>query len=74
MRIIISVKKKMNSVGNPLDQLTRNTDFVLILALLTLENHCTQTIQSLCGGCSGCVHKIEYLAVNKGNIWSIFYL
>ena len=33
-----------------------------------LENHCTQTAQSLRGGCIRQVHKIEYLAVNKGNI------
>ena len=34
--------------------------------LVTLENHCTPTGQSLCGGCSQQVHKIEYLV--KGNI------
>ena len=35
---------------------------------ITLENHCTQTVQSSRGGCSRQVHKKEYLAVNKGNI------
>ena len=34
----------------------------------TLENHCTQTAQSSRDGCSQRVHKIVYLAVNKGNI------
>ena len=34
----------------------------------TLENHCTRTAQSSRGGCSRRMHKIEYLAVNKGNI------
>ena len=34
----------------------------------TLENHCTRTAQSSRGGCSRRVHKIEYLAVKKGNI------
>ena len=33
-----------------------------------LENHCTRTAQSLCGGCSLRVHKIVNLAVKKGNI------
>ena len=34
----------------------------------TLENHCTQTAQSSCGGCSRQVHEIGYLAVKKGYI------
>ena len=42
-------------------------------ARVTLENHCTRTAQSEHGCCSRRVHKIVYLAVNKGNIWSIFY-
>ena len=39
-----------------------------------LENHCTQTSQSSRGGCSRQVHKIEYLAVNKGNVLVNFLL
>ena len=39
----------------------------------TLENHCTQTVQSLRAGCSRQGHKIVYLAVKKGNILPIFY-
>ena len=35
---------------------------------ITLENHCTRTAQSSRGGCNRQVHKIEYLAVEKGNI------
>ena len=45
-----------------------------ILPLITLENHCTLTAQSLRGGCSRGVHKIVYLAVYKGNILVIFLL
>ena len=37
--------------------------------LFTLENHCTRSVQSLCGGCSRRVHKIVYPAVKKGHIW-----
>ena len=33
-----------------------------------LENLCTGTGQLSHGGCSRGVHKIDYLAVNKGNI------
>ena len=40
----------------------------------TLEDHCTRKAQSSSGGCSQRVHKIEYLAVNKGNILVIFLL
>ena len=40
----------------------------------TLENHCTRTTQSSCCGCSRRVHKIVYLAVNKGNILVNFLL
>ena len=39
----------------------------------TLENDCTRTAQSSRGGCSRRVHKIVYLAVNKGNILVIFF-
>ena len=39
----------------------------------TLENHCTRTVQSSCGGCSRRVHKIVNLAVQKGNICDLFY-
>ena len=39
----------------------------------TLENHCTRTAQSSHGGCSRRVHKIVYLAVNKGYILVIFF-
>ena len=39
-----------------------------------LENHCTQTAQSSRGGCSRRVHKIVYLAVNKGNILVNFFI
>ena len=38
-----------------------------------LENNCTRTAQSSCGGCSRRVHKIEYLAVNKINILVNFF-
>ena len=41
---------------------------------LTLQNHCTRTALSSPGGCSPQVHKIEYLAVNKGNILVNFLL
>ena len=41
---------------------------MLIKMRYTLENHCTRTAQSSRGGCRRRVHKIEYLAVNKGNI------
>ena len=34
---------------------------------ITLENHRTRTAQLSRGGCSRRVHKIKYLAVNKGN-------
>ena len=42
----------------------------------TLNNHsdCSRTAQSLRGGCSRRVHKIVYLAVNKGNIMVNFLL
>ena len=40
----------------------------------TLENYCTRTVQSSRGGCSLQVHKIEHLAVNKGNILVLFLL
>ena len=39
----------------------------------TLENHCTRTAQSSRSGCSRRVHKIEYLAVKRGNILVIFF-
>ena len=45
----------------------------LIYACFTLENHCTGTVQSFRGGCSRRVHKIVYLAVNKGNSLVIFF-
>ena len=38
-----------------------------------LENHCTLTAQSSCGGCSRRVHKIVYQTVNKGNILVTFF-
>ena len=42
---------------------------------MTIENHCTRTAQSSRGGCSRRVHKIEYLAVNKGkSLVNIFIL
>ena len=40
----------------------------LISAFVTLENHCTRTAQSSCGGYRRRVHKKVYLAVIKGNI------
>ena len=40
---------------------------------IMLENHCTQTVQSSCGGCSRRVHKIVYLAVKKDNIFGQFF-
>ena len=40
------------------------TDFIMF----TLQNHCIRTAKSSRGGCSRRVHKIVYLAVNKGNI------
>ena len=50
---------------------------LLLGILTTLENHCTQTAQSSCGGCSRQVHKIVYQAVKKGiilvNIFSFSY-
>ena len=46
----------------------------LLLNYITLENHCTRTAQSSGGGCSRRVHKIEYLAVIKGNILVNFLL
>ena len=45
---------------------------MLNLPSITLENHCTRATQSSRGGCSRRVHKIEYLAVDKGNILVIF--
>ena len=33
--------------------------------IMTLENHCTRTAQSSCGGCSRRVHKIMYLTVKR---------
>ena len=44
------------------------TEYLISFSLYTLENHSTRTAQSSCGGCSGRVHKIVYLAVKKGNI------
>ena len=37
-------------------------------ASIMLENLCTRTVQSSCGGCSPQVHTIVHLAVKKGNI------
>ena len=45
-----------------------------IYSIYTLENHRTRTAQSLHGGCSWRVHKIVYLAVDKGNILVTFLL
>ena len=36
--------------------------------ITTLENRCTQKVQSMCVGCSRLVHNIVYLAVKKGHI------
>ena len=38
-----------------------------------LENDCTRTAQSSCGGYSQRVHKIVFLAVSKGNVLVRFY-
>ena len=43
-----------------------------IIALTTLENHCTRTTQSSRCRYSRWVHKIVYLVVNKGNDCIIF--
>ena len=44
------------------------------MGTITLENHCTRTVQSSRGGCSQRVNKKVYLAVNKGNILVIILL
>ena len=40
----------------------------MVHSFVMLENHCTRTTQSSCLGCSRRVHRIVYLAVEKGNI------
>ena len=50
---------------SPLDSFT--CKFKDSFTVIILENHCNQTAKSSCGGCSRQVHKIVYLAVNKGN-------
>ena len=60
---INSISSENNRLGENLKNLTK----------LALENHCTRTVQSSRGGCSRRVHKIEYLAVNKGNILVISF-
>ena len=58
--------------GNDILTFERATCFMGLIC--TLENHCTRTAQSSCCGCSPRVHKIEYLAVNNGNILVNFSL
>ena len=50
-------------------------DFIISNGLLefTIENLCTRTAQSSRGGCSRRVHRIVYIAFNKGNILVNFF-